>query len=206
MINNLKGLILLSELIDDRISVGSRDSRTGLGYGLNSTVYQQPRNLNSSYPYNDPDFLDDMDIEDDEDSIKSVTKKSLDYYMIDPLAANSTDPFYFVGGNTKLSDCFWRTDIILYEISAFGDSMASVPQLNSPRGPALGGRSPAFPFPGGGGSSYKRTGTLQGWSKAPPHVESELEYEESGFSEEDDIYSLKDLAKKDSNLDDVLRF
>jgi len=206
MIGNSQELISLSELSGNHVAVGSRDSRTGLGYGITEPVYHHSRNLNSSYPYVDYDFLEDEDVEVDEDSAKSITKKSIDYYVTDPLSSNSTDSFYFVGGNTKLSDCFWRTDIILSEISAFGDSMVSIPQLNSRRGNSISGYSAAFSFPGGGGSSYKRTGTLRGWSKSPPPLEIELEDEESEFSEEDDTYSLKDLAKKDSNLDDILHF
>ena len=206
MIGNSQELILLSELNGGHVVVGSRDSRTGLGYGIAEPFYQHSRNLNSSYPYTDHDFLEDEDVEVDDDSAESITKKSINYYVTDPLSSNSTDSFYFVGGNTKLSDCFWRADIILSEISAFGDSMSPIPQLNSRRSNSLSGYSAAFSFPGGGGSSFKRTGTLHGWSKSPPPVEIELEDEESAFSEEDDTYSLKDLAKKDSNLDDILHF
>jgi hypothetical protein len=188
----------------NHIAVGSRDDRRGLGYAVLEPSFQLPRGMNSFYPYDDPDSLADEDIEIDEDSVQSVTKKSLDYYATDSLSANSADPFYFVGGNTKLSDCFWRVSDVLREIASFSDSMSPIPQLNSKRGPSMSGYGSSSVAPGSGGSSYKRTGTLQGWSKAPPPLAIELEIEEDEFSEEDDIYSLSDMVKKDSSMEDLL--
>ena len=179
----------------DHIAVGARDARAGLGYGILEPKFQLPRSLNSAYPYDDPDEMEGEDVEVSDGSVAAVGRKSLDYSPVDHLAAAGTDPFYFVAGNTKLSDCFFRQEKVLAEIAAFGDSMAAIPQLNQRRGPSATGYTAAFVYPGGGGSNFRRTGSFRGWSKSPPpsKVEAELEDE---FPDEEDIYTLSDLAKK----------
>lgn len=190
----------------NHIAVGARDSRKGLGYGQLEPQFQLPRGLNSSYPYQDPDPIEDEEVEVNDASLDAVGKKSLDYSPTDHMAAGGTDPFYFVGGNTKLSDCFWRTDDVLLEIAAFSDSMAPIPQLNAKRGPSMTGYGAASPYQGGGGTNYRRTGTLQGWSKSPPPSKIAAEIEGDELDDEGDIYSLQDLAKKDSSIEVDLPF
>ena len=183
--------------------VGARDARADLGYGTTKPKYQLPRSRNKSYPYLDPDSYEeseDLELEDEEidnEDILSVRKKSLGYMSGDSLAGNKTDPLYFVGGNTKLSDCFWRTEKVLNEIAAFGDSMMSVPQAYRGKGPSLTGYGPAFPYQGGGGSSYRRIGSLRGWSQQPPPPQVALDMEDDEKeTEEEHIYTLRDLSKK----------
>ncbi len=65
----------------------------------------------------------------DEETVKSIRSKVPTVYKTEPLAYKSVDPFYFVAGNTKLSDCFYRTDTVLEEIHALGDSMSPIPSL-----------------------------------------------------------------------------
>ena len=130
---------------------------------------------------------------------KTVRKKSLNYLATDSKSAAKSDPFYFVAGSTKLSDCFWHPESVLEEIAAFSDSMVSIPQMNRGKGPSFSSRGPAFSFPGGGGSSFRRTGSLQGWSKSPPPSKVEAEIENDELDEEGDIYSLLGLAKKGHN-------
>ena len=158
--------------------------------------FHLPRSANSSYPYVDEDPIANLDVEVDQESIEAVGKKSLDHSVVDHMASNSVDPFYFASGNTKLSDCFWRIESILLEVFAFGDSMASVPQLSAKKGPSSSGYTSSFPYQGGGGTNYKRTGTLRGWSKSPPPSKISAEIEGEELDEEGDIYSLSDLAKK----------
>tara|TARA_R100000008_G_C3584911_1_gene171449 strand:- start:1501 stop:2130 length:630 start_codon:yes stop_codon:yes gene_type:complete len=180
-------------------AVSHNDARIDLGYGTTKTKFQSPRSLNGSFPYREPDEYEDvLDIEMSDDSLEAVSKKSLDYSATDSLAGNSSDPFYFVGGNTKLSDCFWRQEKVLQEIAVFSDSMSSVPQAYKGKGPSLSGNSAAFSAPGSGGSSFKRTGTLQGWSKSPPPLNYEDEVSKDEFEDEGDTYTLEDLAKKKS--------
>jgi len=178
------------------IAEASQDAKTGLGYGAIKPRFHLPRTANSSYPYLDADPMDGAEVAVDDETIKSVGKKSLDYSTVDHMAGNSTDPFYFVSGNTKLSDCFWRAENVLKEIFAFGDSMASVPQLTSRKGPSISGSGAASSYQGGGGTNYRRTGTLRGWAKSPPPSKVSAEIEGDELDEEGDIYSLSDLAKK----------
>jgi len=186
---------------DGRTVIATYDSRQDLGYGTNNPKFHHPRALSGNYPYKDFDPYQDEEFT-DEESVSSVRSKSVEYFPTDHFAGGGTDSFYFAGGNTKLSDCFWRVDKVLFEIAAFSDSMVSVPQLHKSVGPSSSGYSSAFPYQGGGGSNYKRTGTLRGWSKSPPPLKvalkNDIEKEEGDFAKDDDIYTLIDLAKKDS--------
>ena len=176
--------------------VGARDARTGLGYGALKPKYQLPRSRNTSYPYQDPDLYEDEEDPEEED-VDALRSKSLNYLAGDSLAGAKTDPLYFVGGNTKLSDCFWRPERILEEIADFGDSMSPVPQAYKNKGPSLTGYGPAFPYQGGGGSNYLRIGSLRGWSEQPPPPQISLELEDDEEeTEREHIYTLRDLSKK----------
>jgi len=189
-----------------RISVQGNDARSDLGYGTTNPKFFLPRSLGSVYPYVEPDPYEDEE-EPDEEDVEALRKKSTGYVATDSLAGNGTDPFYFVGGNTKLSDCFWRTDDVLEEIAALGDSMASIPQMYKGKGASLTGYEAAFPYQGAGGTNYRRTGSLQGWSKSPPlsKAASEDDFNDSeDYEEEDPIYTLVDLAKK--NIEKGLAF
>jgi hypothetical protein len=186
--------------------VEAGDSRSDLGYGTVNPRFQLPRSLNSNYPYTDDDPMVGIDVEIDDESISAVGKKSLDYSPTDHLSVNSTDPFYFVAGNTKLSDCFWRADRVLQEIAAFSDSMSSIPQLSSRKGTSLSGFGAAFPYPGGGGTNYRRTGTLQGWSKSPPPLKITDDDDLEALDKEGDTYTLEDIAKKQSAEEGLLDF
>jgi hypothetical protein len=68
------------------------------------------------------------------------------------------------------------------------------------------GYGAASPYQGGGGTNYRRTGTLQGWSKSPPPSKIAAEIEGDELDDEGDIYSLRDLAKKDSSIEVDLPF
>ena len=73
--------------------------------------------------------------------------------------------------------------------------MVPIAGLYKGMGPALGNSGASFPYQGGGGTNYKRTGTLQGWSHAPPEnsIEAEISAEKD---EKEEIFTLKDLADK----------
>jgi len=174
---------------------GARDAKTGLGYGILEPDKQLPRQLGAEFPYYEKeDSVDDEDL--DPESAEAVQKKyPADYRPSDFLGAAGNNPFYFVGGNTKLSDCFWKPGKVLKEIAAFSDSMVPIGGYYKGMGSSMGGSGASFPYQGGGGSNYKRTGTNQGWSHAPP--ETQLQAEESAEQdEEEEILTLKDLANK----------
>ena len=175
--------------------VTARDARQAAGYGRISNKFQKPRQSALIYPYVEDEFpgLDDEMLAIDEETFEAIRLKTPTYEPSDSLAAIGTDRFYFVGGNTKLSDCFWRADKVLSEVDTFSDSMAPVPQAYKGYTSSKTGYGPAFPYPGGGGSNYKRTGTLRGWSKAPPPLP---EFEDEEPEEVEVFFTLKDFAAK----------
>lgn len=163
------------------------DGRVGLGYGTSSSRFN-PRQSNSSFPYQDEDDeeLDDS-IFDDIDIIKVSKKINSPYLPSDFGAKAKTTKDYFVAGNTKLSDCFFRADKILLEIETFNNSLVPIPDLY--KGSTRVGGPGAF-LPGGLGTQ-RRTGTKKGYASAPPVIH-DLEEEE----DEDLIFSLEDIALK----------
>lgn len=177
-----------------RTQVGSRDARTGLGYGVLEPKNQLPRSMGSIYPYYEKEELDPDDEEIDQETSDAVSKKYSKYQPSDFYRAAGSEPFYFVAGNTKLSDCFFRTSDVLNEIAAFGDSMTGVPGKYKGLGGGMGGSGAAFPYQGGGGTNYKRTGTTQGWSHAPAPISDEEKV--SDEEEDEPIFTLRDLAKQ----------
>ena len=176
------------------VAGGSRDSRDGLGFAILQPRFHKPQTLGADFPYDEPDTYEDLG-EPDEETERAVRSKSTNFKPSDSIPQKSVRPFYFAEGKHFLADCFWGINKILVEIAAFGDSMSSVPQQARGRGSSTGGGS--FPYPGGGGSNYKRTGTKRGWSQAPPLsiVAAEDLYEDEDPDAE--IYSLSDLAKKE---------
>ena len=115
------------------------DDNQDRGYGKLNPDKQLSRQQNSVYPYLTPDQydLDDVDEPEEEELIR---KKSEPFITNDPYAGSAVNPFYFAGGNTKLSDCFNRPDDVLIEISAMQSSMGN----------------------------YKRTGSQRGYTSPPP--------------------------------------
>ena len=172
---------------------GARDARTGLGYGILNPKTQFPRQMGGEFPYIEQEDSGDEDF--DEKSTDAVSKKYQSHVPSDFLRAAGSEPFYFVAGNTKLSDCFWNPGKVLNEIAAFSNSMVPLPSLYKKPGPGLSASGPSFIYPGGGGSNFKRTGTLQGWSHAPPEMwlQADISADED---ESEEILTLKDLADK----------
>ena len=174
---------------------GGRDARTGLGYGVLDPKTQLPRQLGSEFPYYEKeDSGDDEDLGDDESSM-AASSKYQDYRPSDFLSAAGNNPFYFAAGNTKLSDCFWNPGKVLKEIATFKDSMSPIPGLHNKPGPGLSNTGPSFPYPGGGGSNFKRTGSTQGWSHAPPQTWQQAN-DTAAEDESEQIFTLKDLSDK----------
>jgi len=187
---------------------GGADARTGLGYGTLTPQFDKQRSLGSQFPYYEKEEeTDDIEDEDDVDqeTVDDVSTKYRKYQPSDFGRAAGSDPFYFAGGNTKLSDCFWRTDKVLAEVAAFRNSMAPISHKQLYPGAQAGlSAGPSFTAPGSGGTNYRRTGTLNGWSHAPDpikysnanlrtpdDVDKELDQES-----EEHILTLKDLASK----------
>jgi len=161
------------------------DSRTGLGYGQTKDRFQKSRTSNSSFPYSQSDKEKQEDIEDfepTEETISAIYSKFLKKLSFDPGAHKSTDGFYFAAGNTKLSDCYFRTEKMLLEMETFSNSISPIPGLYSSM--STPSASPSLTT-----GNFKRTGTTRGFSSAPEDfIEDEKESKE-------EFYSLKDLVK-----------
>lgn len=136
------------------------------GYG-NSGKIHTSRKINNSYPYRDPVELTDLDDEVDDSTKKKLNKKiGTDNKTFDPFGNYSVDKFYFVGGNTKLKECFEESSLVLEKITSYARMFSPVPKLNKGTKTSSGGAS----FPGGVGN-FRRIGMKQGWSSAPPEFD-----------------------------------
>jgi hypothetical protein len=175
----------------ENIRLGS-DDRKGLGYGTLDPVFNHPRNLQGNFPYLDVDpYADDeiMDTLGDEELDAFVARTNLSYLPTDFLAALGTDPYYFVAGNTPM-----------HELATQSSSANPVPPKYQGRkhGPMLRTGS-AFPYPGGGGTNYKRTGTLQGYFHAPPPSKADPELGQFP------VYNLRDMPEAGERTLEKLR-
>lgn len=182
-----------------RTPLGARDARTGLGYGSLDQKKQSPRQMGSIFPYYEKSELDPEDEEIDQDTADAVKTKYSKYQPSDFMRAAGSDPFYFAGGNTKLSDCFWNAGIVLKEIAAFANSMAPIPhQSLYPNAQAGLSAGPFLPGRGKAGGNFQQTGDVRGWSHAPKPEEM-IDDDIFTCQEEDEpIFTLRDLAKKHS--------
>tara|TARA_B100000131_G_C18059831_1_gene589981 strand:+ start:35 stop:610 length:576 start_codon:yes stop_codon:yes gene_type:complete len=171
------------------------DANTDRGYGRLEPKFHNPRQAGSVYPYIEVEELDQFE---DEESENAIEKKSGMPIMYDPFSSAAIDRFYFVAGNTKLSDCFERTDSVLKEIHALGDSMASIPGAYKNRGPGFGGSSRSSFVPGV--NSFKRTGSKRGYFSSPPDVKIDDELILNDDPEDIPVDNIRDLARKTNKL------
>jgi len=173
------------------------DTRNGLGYGLAIPSGKfEPRPLQQSFPYLDEDpFEIDADTEVDEEELdndiesKILSKLNTNVFATDPYPG--ADPFYYVGGNTKLSET----------PAVAKNSIVAIPGLykGSPDGPAVGGFSTARAYTPG---SYKRTGSKQGYFSPPPPVDIPTDHELVTFNlrdmlDDDELAMAKLKALRD---------
>ena len=155
------------------------DYRSGTGYGLTQDKYHKPRKAAGSYPYFDEDPYSDL--EDDEELHPSAAKKIPLDGVVDSQLTKPVDRFYYVAGNTKLSDCFFRPDRVIAEIELLEESMSHV---NKSSGARIGRGAATYLTPG----NYRRTGTMRGFASPPPPIAIEDE------EDEDTFYNLEDLS------------
>ena len=165
------------------------DSRNDLGYGRTKEKFQKQRPRAQTYPYPEPDQFDSDSVDDvltDKEVDKLIQKiPTMGYKINDPMDDASTDKFYYVAGNTKLSDCFIRPDDILKEVEATGKSISPVPGLHKGKNVMFGTQQGRALYIRSG--SPVRTGTHKGWSKA------HIPYEDESSDEEDHPNTLDDL-------------
>ena len=136
------------------------------GYG-NFGKLHTSRKTNNSYPYRESDDVELLDDEiDDITKLKLKKKIGADSKKSDPFASYGSDKFYFVGGNTKLKECFENSGIVLEKINSYASMFSPVPKLNRGKKTGPGGAS----FPGGVGN-FVGIGMMLGWSSAPPEFD-----------------------------------
>ena len=166
------------------------DTRNDLGYGRTTAKFHKSRSMGGSYPYQEKSEFDVETDWEDEDSQGAIDSKIPQHHKSDPYSKKGTNPFYFAAGNTKLSDCFFRTDEILEEVHALSNSLVPIPGMTKKRGNFSGGTRV-----GSGAISsqnFRRTGSEKGYATAPP----EIKYDKNVNDEDNVIFNLEDLVKK----------
>lgn len=149
---------------------------TDKGYGNMGKLHKN-RSRNSSFPYVDKS-------EPVEDDLDLLTKTKIQKKIAPAQGKTdfhsdlSTDKFYFVAGNTKLSDCFERSGLVIEKITSYARMFNPVPKLN--KGPKVGGGSS---FPNGVGN-FKGIGMTSGFASAPPEFD---EVYLQKYREEEDV-------------------
>lgn len=166
------------------------DDRKDLGYGTTQPKFQLPKKMGSNFPYREPDLYSEENYE-DEETEWAIKSKTMQLTPTDPGAESNADRSYFVGGNTRLADCFFRIDSVLEEIFSLGDSMSPVPMKAKTKTASGGSSTHSNVY---GGSSRRRFGSKRGYFSAPPANKIEDENEE----EIQPVKNLKDLAIKQS--------
>ena len=152
------------------------DARSDLGYGTMVSKFHDPRTSASSYPYMEPDIYEDDEVDLLDDDMAVITKANMDYMPTDYLAANGTDPFYFVAGNLKIGEAI-----------ATMNGISPIPSLYKKRGVSTGGFTQQAAYDE---RPAKKTGTLQGYAHRPPDPD---------FPTHDEIgaYTLQDILDDD---------
>ncbi|HIL26371.1 MAG TPA: hypothetical protein EYG21_03115 [Nitrospinaceae bacterium] len=164
------------------------DSRNDLGYGTLNPQFNEPRSFEQ---YSEPPIEDvEAELSMEPDTLASVLSKLLNYHGGDSLAWNGTDPFYYAGAATKLS-----------ELST-AKGMVPFPKMYAGRtGSGFGGAGEALPYPGptaGFRSVSRPTGTKRGFSKSPypEYIIDEPNYElEDILAADEDEENVSDLKK-----------
>ena len=166
-----------------RQGVGSYDDKAGLGYSpVKSSGRFEPRQLQGDFPYIDPDPYSELD---DEEALELydidafVTAVNMGYRPSDYLSAAGNDPFYFVAGNTKLSEL------------TVSKGISPMPDLYKKRQASAGGgaspantHQPTFRTR----KNTQPTGTKYGFSRAPKPMD---------IVEPENAYSLDDIPSDD---------
>jgi hypothetical protein len=174
----------------------NHDSRSDKGYGRVTPRTLNPRSKGSHYPYVEPDLHADDDVDVDDESLEAVGSKvdTANYIQTDPYADAKISPFYYVAGNTKLSDCFFRTDKVLLEIEAMSNSMYSMPTMYKGHNVMFGGSN--------GHTQHlttqpmHRTGDVYGWTRLRGRFLPDDEVDHEVPVDDDDVdatNTLKDL-------------
>ena len=144
------------------------DSRNDLGYGRSSLRFSEPRTSGDGFPYTKV-TTSDADIE--EEDIEMVSDKMRQPRDYDAIPHH--DPFYYVAGNSKLSEMA-------------SSSMSPFPNMYRNRDGHVGSSVSPYPSHGFGFKpDALRTDGSSDWAS--------YEWDEDN---EEDIYNLEDVAEK----------
>ena len=165
-----------------------QDPRSDSGYGTLKTKFHSPRSFNQ-YPEQSAEEEEELI---DDKTYSSVLSKLLNYKPVDHLSKNKTDPFYFAGAATKMSE------------TSTAKGMVPFPKMYKGRtSGGTGGAGASLPYAGptsGFRTSSRPTGTKKGISSAPyPKVndDTDLKYRISDIINSDvdseHIKNLKDM-------------
>jgi hypothetical protein len=133
------------------------DARSDLGYGRSSLKFSKPRTKGSAYPYmmTDSEEEESEDIEEiDIDDVPLEFDTEINRFLpvTDFYAAAGTDPFYFAGAATKMSE----------ELGKYVKGTGGI-GVTLPAG--MGSSTAGFR------TIIRPTGTKKGWSQAPAEEE-----------------------------------
>jgi hypothetical protein len=174
-------------MIDKSYIPSGLDARTDLGRGTLKSKFHQPRSKGGTFPYVEPDQdVGEIDPE-DEESLDAIARKSLQHRTSDFYASRTANKFYV--STIKLADCFHRTDDVLAEVHALGDTMSPIPVPRQKRTVGLPGASAKYPT---GSKHYRSPGSKQGWFSPPPKKWADPENDEF----DQPVFDLQDLADK----------
>ena len=161
----------------------SYDSRDDAGYGKLNPQFNEPR---SFIQYSQPPVVDEeAENSIEQETMASVLSKLLNYHGGDSMAWKKTDPFYFAGAATKISELSTAKGMVPFPSmykgrtsSGTGGGGATLPHS----GPTVGFRT-----------NSKPTGTKRGFSKSP--------YPEYVINEP--AYDLEDILDNDVDSENV---
>jgi len=161
------------------------DDRKGLGYGRLEPEFHVHKMQHDTFPYIEPDDHDDIEEQIDDETIDVfVRKTNMGHHITDFMSNKKNNPFYFVAGNTRLSEGIAK------------NSMVPIPDLYKGREVALGGSvsghhhaGPEYPSRGSGNISY---GTKHGYSKSPPPMDMGIK--------EPPAYEINDIPPTENDV------
>ncbi len=155
------------------------DSRNDVGYGISKAKFHTPRIFNQ---YSEEPEEEEEELENyiNDKTYNAVLSKLLKYSSGDPLAKKKSDPFYYAGAATKISE------------TSTAKGMVPFPKMyNKKTSSGTGGTGTALPNSGptsGFRTNSRPTGTKRGFSKSPyPSAE-----EDNSLS-----YTLEDILNSD---------
>jgi hypothetical protein len=177
------------------------DAKTGLGYGLTKSSGRNAlRASGDIYPYVKGPTYDEIDDEEfylDDDVENAIRNKTLGKIMTtDFFAASKSNPFFFVAGNTKLSESSAKNSLVpfpkMYKNAIFPGNPSYLKSL----GPTHGFSS----------TSQKTSGSKRGNSKAFKTVTQSLVDYFDDFETDEDYLNALEMTNDELHVYAIRKF